>query len=109
MVDPGLLLDLELRHSSVLMLPSPTARRQLAAPAHWTSSSQGCPPARRGSKQLDSAGVHCGHYVFYLLRGSPPVGSSRLVLQTAGRLVFNALAQAGGTASTAPSGAAAPS
>ena len=29
MVDPDLLLDLELRHSSVLMLPSPTARRQL--------------------------------------------------------------------------------
>lgn len=28
-MDPGLLLDLELRHSSVLMLPSPTARRQL--------------------------------------------------------------------------------
>lgn len=79
-MDPGLLLDLELRHSSVLMLPSPTARRQLRT---CTLDLQLSKPARPGSIRLDSVRVHCRRYVFYLSRGSPPVGSSRLVLQTA--------------------------
>lgn len=86
-VDPGLLLDLELRHSSVLMLPSPSARRQLLACLHHTglpSSSQDSAPARPGSKLLDSGkGPLPPPRLPYLFRGSPPVGSSRLVLQTA--------------------------
>lgn len=83
----GLLLDLELRHSSVLMLPSLAARRQLRTCTLHTDaldlpfSSHGSPPGKRAARF--SRGPLRPPRLPYLFRGSPPVGSPRLVLQTA--------------------------
>lgn len=68
-MDPGLFLDMELRHSSVLMLPSPTARRQLCTLLTWawtTSSLKAARQPARVREQLGPVGVHYDHYALYL-------------------------------------------
>lgn len=69
MVDPGLLLDMELRHfigADAAKPNCPPAASHLHMDhrlPRYLALKAARQPARLGSKQLDSAGVHCGRYV----------------------------------------------